>query len=783
MSIERAAPLPLRAPPAPPSVRMPVSIALTIVISYVAFAFVSAFSPPALALLGAAITACFLRGHLPVARFLLFPVALLLGLAMFTNLPDMPLSATFLLPSGYGVGILLGIFLLLLLLRRNTSGENLFALWLGMIFMVVAASTTDPVPFTILLIFQGWLFVMALRSFLPPTSRARLPGADAEARGAREEVAAGDFTDAGSVESGALEEMQPGRPSPGRRGLKTGRLEKGVSHSLLRALIAYAGVLLVAVILAFVLHSSQRAFNVLLSLADTSSFAYPGRATLRSILDADCSDRILARVLSSSPPVYLAARRYVRFIHNTWEAPGARHPVLEMKAGSSPGLLPSFQRFILRNSLASNWRPTVVDRIETAADMTSTFLCPDDAQVLGAHLSSVTEDDTGVVFLPDGAHYIGEYAVARGGRRRDRVSLPPSVRVACLQVPRANALYVAPLAREATRGEHGDLERALAVTTYMRTHYRYAHAYCFRETDPLHEFLVGHAPAHCEFFATAMTLMMRSLGVPARYVTGFLVDERNDLGGYSLVRENFAHAWVEVWVAGNGWVRFDPTPPLGRPQPKRMTTTEEWLDLLGHYVQQVKDLVHGVGWRQLLSASMRGVQAAGRWLIDRPWRIGLLIALFLAESLFRRSDAPGRLWWRRRREGRSVGKGKGADRHLGTLLERCDAAMARAGCPRPPTATLHEFLARVRAFDFQASSHSHDGRSGNAVGDGTVGPRESAVGDATREVVVEFLELYAFARYAVHEPVPTVVDRLEALCDRLETLVASMGKASRGSRS
>ena len=62
-----------------------------------------------------------------------------------------------------------------------------------------------------------------------------------------------------------------------------------------------------------------------------------------------------------------------------------------------------------------------------------------------------------------------------------------------------------------------------------------------------------------------MVLMLRSQGIPARLVTGFLGGEYNPFEGYYIVRESNAHAWVEACMPGEGWRIFDPTPPAGRP--------------------------------------------------------------------------------------------------------------------------------------------------------------------------------------------------------------------------
>jgi transglutaminase-like putative cysteine protease len=76
----------------------------------------------------------------------------------------------------------------------------------------------------------------------------------------------------------------------------------------------------------------------------------------------------------------------------------------------------------------------------------------------------------------------------------------------------------------------------------------------------LDHFLLERRAGHCEYFSTAMTVLLRTQGIPAREVNGFLGGEWSEFGSYLAVTQNQAHAWVEVWFPGYGWVPFDPTP-------------------------------------------------------------------------------------------------------------------------------------------------------------------------------------------------------------------------------
>jgi transglutaminase-like putative cysteine protease len=77
--------------------------------------------------------------------------------------------------------------------------------------------------------------------------------------------------------------------------------------------------------------------------------------------------------------------------------------------------------------------------------------------------------------------------------------------------------------------------------------------------NAMDEFLFETRRGFCEHYASAFTLVMRAAGVPARVVTGYQGGEFNPIGGYLIVRQSEAHAWSEIWVAGRGWLRMDPT--------------------------------------------------------------------------------------------------------------------------------------------------------------------------------------------------------------------------------
>jgi transglutaminase-like putative cysteine protease len=115
------------------------------------------------------------------------------------------------------------------------------------------------------------------------------------------------------------------------------------------------------------------------------------------------------------------------------------------------------------------------------------------------------------------------------------------------------------LARSVTAGASSPYEAVSAVETYLSTHYRYSE---FAPIDrlALRDFLLSGHAGYCQHFSGAMALMLRMVGIPARVAAGFSPGRPNSDGAY-VVTDFDAHAWVETYFTGIGWVTFDPTPP------------------------------------------------------------------------------------------------------------------------------------------------------------------------------------------------------------------------------
>ena len=139
-------------------------------------------------------------------------------------------------------------------------------------------------------------------------------------------------------------------------------------------------------------------------------------------------------------------------------------------------------------------------------------------------------------------------------------------RIAYLRLPRIDARIVA-LARSATASQTTQLGEARALESFLRSNYGYTLELPPAEPrDPLANFLFERRKGHCEYFASAMAVMLRALGIPSRVVTGFGPGVYNPVSGWQIIRASDAHSWVEAYLPGNGWTSFDPTPPDLSPQ-------------------------------------------------------------------------------------------------------------------------------------------------------------------------------------------------------------------------
>jgi protein-glutamine gamma-glutamyltransferase len=145
--------------------------------------------------------------------------------------------------------------------------------------------------------------------------------------------------------------------------------------------------------------------------------------------------------------------------------------------------------------------------------------------------------------------------------RKAGTDYPEEIRSSYLQLPENLDPRIPQLAKRITAAANNPYDKSIQLEIYLRRNYGYTLNLAGKPgADPLAQFLFVNKAGHCEYFASAMAVMLRTLGIPSREVNGFLPGEFNDLAGDYIVRASDAHSWVEAYFPGSGWVTFDPTP-------------------------------------------------------------------------------------------------------------------------------------------------------------------------------------------------------------------------------
>ena len=221
------------------------------------------------------------------------------------------------------------------------------------------------------------------------------------------------------------------------------------------------------------------------------------------------------------------------------------------------------------------------------------------------------------------------------------------------------------LARQWTEGQTTDLGRAKALEEHLRTGFKYDLATPSSGTkQPVDDFLFESKRGHCEFFSTAMALMLRELKIPSRNVTGFVGGTYNRFGNYYAVRQGDAHSWVEAYIDDKqhpGWVTFDPTPPAGAQPLEETTGTFVYIrDLLEALSQRWNRYVVGYDLRtqvrlfEDMSRSyerMRSKTGLNHGALDRVTRAPVLAGALLVVAFVAYTA-----WKRRRPHAKGAGK-------------------------------------------------------------------------------------------------------------------------------
>jgi transglutaminase-like putative cysteine protease/uncharacterized protein (DUF58 family) len=244
-----------------------------------------------------------------------------------------------------------------------------------------------------------------------------------------------------------------------------------------------------------------------------------------------------------------------------------------------------------------------------------------------------------------------------------------------LQVPYDKTGRVAELARQIAGGAPDAASKVSAVAQFLRKRYDYS-MYSTGGQGTLQEFLFKTREGNCEYFASAAAILLRHQGVPTRLVTGFLAGDWNEYGKFYDVRQAEAHAWVEAYIPGRGWVPFDPTPS----QSAISAGVEELGKKIEHWAAALEAqwYRHVIGYDQFVQKDTfkrLGDALSAKTLEGFARGVGL--ALLLGAFLAAAGEGLKRL-----RRPRAAPP---------TLLQLAEEALRRRGLARAPHQTAREF--------------------------------------------------------------------------------------------
>jgi protein-glutamine gamma-glutamyltransferase len=255
-----------------------------------------------------------------------------------------------------------------------------------------------------------------------------------------------------------------------------------------------------------------------------------------------------------------------RFDGRTWSNTGGKRTVFRGSDG----------RFDLdfRNSQIAPGRGRSIHyRVTMEPFVSEVFFLLAAPQSLEGNYRALSEDSDNDVFDLDNEHPVTRYEANSEIRTPSRKpiqlagdSYPAQIQRDYLQLPTLDP-RIKPLTEKVISAATTPYDRATAIENYLRTHYGYTlQLSSSTPPDPIANFLFVRRVGHCEYFSSAMAIMLRVVGIPSRVVNGFAGGEFNDINSQYVIRASDAHSWVEAYIPGEGWLAFDPTPGGGNAQ-------------------------------------------------------------------------------------------------------------------------------------------------------------------------------------------------------------------------
>ena len=410
------------------------------------------------------------------------------------------------------------------------------------------------------------------------------------------------------------------------------------------------------------------------------------------------NDQVVLRLWTSSPPTYLKAASYEKYVGGLWKL-----PISPVK-----NILPAYYQvdyavFEVADSLTRATERREVEQVWVQSTLNNFGFVFAPYGAVGfavKDVDSLSYYAGGMVQGLDGNGKRSDWYYFRCGS--EDCTLPDSLRMpdekdlllGARNIPLIDTVIEAMALRDTTGDSLGDSLHGVKTLEKIRDYFREEFTYSLSIPglrrrfgsnsggDPLAAF--WHTKqGYCEYYATLSVLVLRRLGIPARYATGFVRPEVKKGRPYAVFRRKNSHAWAEAFVDGH-WVVFDPTPPVGIVIGKAPGWWNlKWEGVRGRFAYVMHLLKEG-GWRAVVDR----FQESSRSIVESPVLYAVFLILVLGFALRRIYVV-----YKKRLKSRTFVSAKAKE--WTKKLNAAERTLARLGYRRAPGETVGAFARRV----------------------------------------------------------------------------------------
>lgn len=389
------------------------------------------------------------------------------------------------------------------------------------------------------------------------------------------------------------------------------------------------------------------------------------------------ADQIRLRVKSTDEPGYFRGRAFVQFLNSEWHSEVGSHnvPIIAMPpAGVQASVPDDGTWFLLGQAKSPNW----IEYQVWSQDPGHIF-APLNTPLVYAFADSIQFDSQEVLTsrtMASGFPYSVFYPRQLLPQRPEHDAALQRL----LQLPDEIDPAIKQLAEDVFAGCETSEAKIQRVQAYFQNNYEYELGINVPYgEDPLTYFLREKPAAHCEYFASGTALLLRLAGVPCRYITGYVVRERNAYDQFWVARSRHAHAWVEAWDENRGWVTVESTPFAGQPEFETPGSARQyWESVMGQFSRLKMALQQGQWILAMSEAQFPLLLLVGGvvlWFLVR-WVLHLVLRQLKTRAEFR--ENPLHI------------------QELHRLLSQMDRLLARKRLVREPGETLMQFSRRIQ---------------------------------------------------------------------------------------